>query len=117
MARRPEKSSDAEDLFPQRALLLGTLWFPATFLMLLACMALGWWSAHHMETALAAGFAAIFLLAATLQGRFVIRAIVLLRARADTRLPLNYVLLVMGMLTVVLAAGFAFLFSQVAATG
>ena len=103
--------------FPQRPLVLGTLWFPVAFLVLWACATLGWWSSHHMGAAFAVCFAAIFLFAVALQSKFVLRAIAVLREQAEMRLPLNYILLVMGVLTVILAAGFAVLFGIIAVTG
>ena len=102
--------------FPQRALLLGTLWFPLTFLILWACAELGLWSSHHMETALAVVFTALFLFAFTLQITFVFRALAVLRAQADVRLPLNYILLAAGIITTLLAACFAVFFGVIAVT-
>jgi hypothetical protein len=69
-----------------------------------------------METALAVFFAALFLFAFSLQGTFVLRALALLRTQADMRLPLNYILLIAGVVTTVLAAGFAVLFGAIAVT-
>jgi hypothetical protein len=102
--------------FPQRALLLGTLWFPITFFVLWACAALGLWSSQHMETPLAVFFAALFLFAFTLQITFVVRALALLRTQADLRLAINYILLIAGVVTAVLAACFAVLFGVIAVT-
>lgn len=102
--------------FPQRALLLGTLWFPVTFLVLWACAEAGLWSSHHMDTAFAVFFAAVFLFAFSLQTTFVFRALALLRTQAEMRLPLNYVLLIAGVITTVLAACFAVLFGTIAVT-
>jgi hypothetical protein len=100
--------------FPQRALLLGVLWFPATFLVLWACAALGMWSSHHMDTSLAVFFAALFILAFTLQIKAILPAVALLRFHASVRLPLNYLLLAIGVLTAVIAAGFALVFGAIA---
>jgi hypothetical protein len=99
--------------FPQRALLLGVLWFPASFLLLWACAAFGWWSAHHMDSPLAIFFAALFLLAFLLQARIVVRAFTALRSDPEARVPVNYLLLAVGILTAVLAAGFAAVFGQI----
>lgn len=100
--------------FPQRALLLGVLWFPGTFLVLWACAALGLWSSDHMETSFAFFFAAVFLLALALQLKVVLRAMASLRSCPDARLPLNYLLLAIGALTVVIVAGFALVFGVIA---
>ena len=100
--------------FPQRALLLGVMWFPATFMALWVCSALGWWSARHIEPALAFVFTAVFLAAFLLQVRAVFRALAVLRARPETRQPLHWLLLAVGILTAVLAAGFAAVFGFLA---
>ena len=99
---------------PQRALLLGVLWFPATFSVLWVCAALGMWSSQHMETPLAVFFAALFIFAFAMQIKVVLPAIALLRSHANMRLPLNYLLLAVGVLTAVIAAGFALVFGVIA---
>lgn len=99
--------------FPQRALLLGVLWIPAMFLVLWACAELGWWSSHHMDTPLAVFFTASFLFVFTLQIRVTLRALASLRSHPDTRLPLNYLLLAVGVLTAVVAAGFTLVFGVI----
>lgn len=100
--------------FPQRSLLLGVLWFPATFLLLWACAALGWWSAHHIEPPLAVFLAALYLLAFLLQVKVILCAVAALHSHADTRMPINYLLLAIGVLTAVLAAGFTLVFGVIA---
>ncbi len=67
-----------------------------------------------METPLAVFFAALFLFAFALQTRFVLGAFSLLRSRTDMRLPINYILLVIGVLTAVLAASFTLVFGVIA---
>jgi len=100
--------------FPQRALLLGVLWFPVTFLLLWVCAALGLWSSHHMETSFAVVFAAVFLFASIFQAKVLLRACALLRSNTDMRLPLNYVLSAIGVLTMVIAVGLALVFGVIA---
>lgn len=97
--------------FPQRALLLGVTWFPAAFLALWACAELGWWSARHMERWLAIFFAALFLVAFAWEAGIVLRAVAAFRAHPVSRVPINYLLLGVGVLTAVLAAGFAAVFA------
>src|SRR5687767_5135387 len=99
--------------FPQRALLLGVLWFPASFLLLWACAAFGWWSAQHMDPPLAISFTALFLLAFMLQVKIVVRAISALRSHPEARVPINYLLLAVGILTAVVVAGFATVFGVI----
>ena len=99
--------------FPQRALLLGVTWFPATFLLLWVCSVLGWWSPQHMEWSLAVFFTALFLFAFLWQLKIVLSALVVFRAHPETRLPLNYLLFAVGVLTVVLAAGFTWVFGVI----
>ena len=67
-----------------------------------------------MATPLAVFFTALFLVAFALQTRVLLRAIALLRSHTDVRLPLNYCLLVIGVLTAVVAAGFAVVFGVIA---
>jgi hypothetical protein len=100
--------------FPHRALLLGVTWFPATFLVLWTCSALGWWSPRHMEWPLAVFFTALFLFVFLWQAKVVLRALVVLRSHPETRLPLHYLLLAIGVLTAVLAAGFTWVFGVIA---
>ena len=69
-----------------------------------------------METALAAFYAALFLFALTLQFTFVLRALAVLRTQTAMRLPLNFILLLAGVVTAALAAGFAVLFGVIAVT-
>ena len=104
----------ASTQFPQRALLLGVLWFPATFLALWVCAALGLWSAHHIETTLAVFFVAVFLLVLTLQIKVILRGFASFRSHSATRLPINYLLLAVGVLTAVIAAGLALLLGIIA---
>lgn len=67
-----------------------------------------------METSLAVFFTAVFILAFTLQAKAVLPAIALLRLHASLRLPLNYLLLAIGILTAIIAAGFALVFGTIA---
>jgi hypothetical protein len=67
-----------------------------------------------METPLAVFFAALFLFAFALQIRVTLRALASFRSHPDTRLPLNYLLLAVGVLTAVIAAGFALVFGVIA---
>jgi hypothetical protein len=103
--------------FPQRALLTGVLWFPATFLVLWACSALGWWSSRHMEFPLVAFFATLFLLMFLMQIQIIRRALTAFRLYPDTRLPINYLLFAIGVLTAILAAGFTAVFVVIAFNG
>ena len=66
-----------------------------------------------METPLAVFFAALFLLAFTLQITVLLRAFALLRSHTDLRMPLNYLLVAIGVLTAVVAAGFALVFGTI----
>jgi hypothetical protein len=67
-----------------------------------------------METPLAAVFTALFFFAFALQTKVVLRAFASLRSHTDMRLPLNYLLFAMGVLTAVIAAGFALVFGVIA---
>lgn len=69
-----------------------------------------------METPLAVFFAVLFLFAFSLQIAFVLRALALLRTEVDMRLAINYILLIAGVVTAVLAACFAVLFGVIAVT-
>lgn len=67
-----------------------------------------------METSLAVFFTALFIFAFALQIKVILPAIALLRFHANMRLPINYLLLAIGVLTAVIAAGFALVFGAIA---
>jgi hypothetical protein len=67
-----------------------------------------------MATPFAVVFAAVFLFASIFQAKVFLRACALLRSNADMRLPINYLLSAVGVLTTVIAAGLALVFGVIA---